>query len=41
MWVMGKSDIHDIPNILAARDRKLAGQTAPAEGLCLWEVYYE
>lgn len=31
----------DIPHILEARDRKLAGKTAPAEGLCLWEVFYE
>ena len=37
----GKIRYSDIPNILAARDRKLAGQTAPAEGLCLWEVYYQ
>lgn len=30
----------DIQNILEARDRKLAGNTAPAKGLCLMEVEY-
>lgn len=28
-------------HVLAARDRKQAGQTAPAQGLCLQEVYFE
>lgn len=37
----GKMDIGAIPDILAAKDRTLAGKTAPAEGLYLWEVYYE
>ncbi len=30
----------DVSRILAARDRKLAGPTAPAHGLCLWKVEY-
>ncbi len=29
-----------IPDILASLDRKNAGLTAPAKGLCLWEVRY-
>ncbi|MCI8526531.1 MAG: tRNA pseudouridine(38-40) synthase TruA [Oscillospiraceae bacterium] len=29
-----------IPEILAARSRAAAGETAPARGLCLMEVYY-
>ncbi|MFS0644936.1 tRNA pseudouridine(38-40) synthase TruA [Siminovitchia sp. 179-K 8D1 HS] len=37
----GKLDPQDIPDILAAKDRRLAGKTAPAQGLYLWEVYYE
>ena len=30
----------DLTPLLASRDRRLAGQTAPAHGLCLVEVYY-
>lgn len=30
-----------IPEILAGRDRSLAGPLAPAQGLCLMEVYYD
>jgi tRNA pseudouridine38-40 synthase len=30
----------DIPKLIAGRDRKRAGPTAPAHGLCLIEVYY-
>ena len=29
-----------IPGILECKDRGKAGPTAPAKGLCLWEVYY-
>ncbi|MBS4197896.1 tRNA pseudouridine(38-40) synthase TruA [Lederbergia citri] len=36
----GKIEVESIPAILAGRDRTLAGKTAPAEGLYLWEVYY-
>ncbi|MBO1005382.1 tRNA pseudouridine(38-40) synthase TruA [Pseudogracilibacillus auburnensis] len=37
----GKLASNQIPEILAGRDRTLAGKTAPPEGLYLWEVYYE
>lgn len=30
-----------IPSIMEAKDRKLAGPTAPAQGLCLMEVDYQ
>ena len=30
----------EMPAILASRDRSRAGFTAPAKGLCLWEVRY-
>jgi tRNA pseudouridine38-40 synthase len=36
----GKLTPADIPRILAARDRTLAGPTAPARGLCLVKVEY-
>lgn len=36
----GKMAVTDIPAIFAACDRRLAGKTASAQGLCLWEVYY-
>lgn len=37
----GKMAVEDIPAILAARDRRLAGPTAPASGLCLVSVEYQ
>jgi tRNA pseudouridine38-40 synthase len=37
----GKLDSDEIPAILESRVRMLAGDTAPARGLCLMEVYYE
>jgi tRNA pseudouridine38-40 synthase len=37
---MGKLGVDAVPNILAARDRQVAGQVAPAHGLTLWEVGY-
>lgn len=37
----GKRSPGDIPGLLAARDRSLAGPTAPAQGLCLMEVEYK
>jgi len=36
----GSLDVEDVPRILAARDRMLAGPTAPARGLYLVEVVY-
>lgn len=38
---LGKLDTVAIPEILTGRDRRLAGKTAPPEGLCLWEVVYD
>jgi len=37
----GKLLPDNIPKLLAAKDRRLAGDTAPPEGLYLWEVTYE
>lgn len=36
----GKRQPEDIPALLEAKDRSLAGPTAPASGLCLMEVDY-
>ena len=36
----GKIAVAEIKNILASRDRRVAGMTAPAHGLVLWKVYY-
>jgi len=36
----GKFEAADIKTMLAARDRRLAGMTAPAHGLVLWKVFY-
>lgn len=36
----GKREPEDVKAILEARDRKQAGYTAPAQGLCLMEVDY-
>jgi tRNA pseudouridine38-40 synthase len=36
----GQMDPTDLEKILEAKDRTLAGKTAPACGLCLMEVYY-
>lgn len=36
----GKIAVDAIPGILAAKDRKLAGMTAPAHGLYLHQVFY-
>jgi tRNA pseudouridine38-40 synthase len=36
----GRRSPADIAALLAAKDRRLAGPTAPAEGLYLWRVYY-
>jgi len=37
----GKREPEDVAAILAGRDRRLAGATAPAHGLCLTRVTYE
>lgn len=36
----GKRSPDEIPALLEARDRRLAGPTAPAQGLCLMQVDY-
>lgn len=36
----GKIPLEALPAILASRDRKQAGVTAPAHGLTLWQVFY-
>lgn len=38
---MGKREVHTIPHIIAAKDRRAAGFTAEAKGLCLMKVNYE
>lgn len=35
-----KIAVEEIKNILAGKDRRLAGMTAPAQGLVLWKVFY-
>lgn len=37
----GKIDSSDIDGILRGRDRRVAGMTAPAHGLFLWQVFYK
>ena len=37
----GRLSPDSIPAILEGRDRRLAGPTAPAQGLCLEHVFYE
>lgn len=37
---LGRLAPDDIPGILERRDRRLAGMTAPAHGLVLWQVRY-
>jgi len=37
----GRRDVDDIPRIIASRDRKVAGYTAPAAGLFLAGVLYD
>jgi tRNA pseudouridine38-40 synthase len=36
----GKFAIKELKPMLAARDRRAAGMTAPAQGLVLWKVFY-
>jgi tRNA pseudouridine38-40 synthase len=37
----GRFAVSDIQRMLAARDRRAAGMTAPAHGLVLWKVFYQ
>jgi len=37
----GKIAVEDIRQILASKDRRAAGMTAPAHGLVLWRVFYK
>jgi len=37
---LGKFQPDQIPEMLASGDRRLAGMTAPAQGLILWRVFY-
>ena len=37
---VGYTAIEDIPKMLESLDRRMAGPTAPAKGLCLEKVYY-
>jgi tRNA pseudouridine38-40 synthase len=36
-----KIPVADIKRILASKDRRVAGMTAPAHGLVLWKVFYQ
>ena len=36
----GKISAEEIQKILASKDRRVAGMTAPAQGLVLWKVFY-
>ncbi len=36
----GKIVVAEMERILASRDRRVAGMTAPAQGLVLWKVFY-
>ncbi len=36
----GKIGADEVPKILATKDRRVAGMTAPAHGLVLWKVFY-
>ena len=37
----GKRKPEEMADLLAKKDRRLAGKTAPAQGLYLWKVFYE
>src|SRR3954452_10142120 len=37
----GKRRPEEIVDILDQKDRRFAGKPAPAQGLCLWKVFYE
>ena len=37
---LGRVDKHEVPKIIEAKNRALAGKMAPANGLYLQKVYY-
>jgi tRNA pseudouridine38-40 synthase len=37
----GRFAVDDLKRMLAAKDRRVAGMTAPAHGLVLWKVFYQ
>lgn len=37
---MGKRSAASLPELIGARDRRLSGPSAPAQGLCLWRVRF-
>jgi tRNA pseudouridine38-40 synthase len=37
----GKIQLAQVQEIMASRDRRMAGMTAPAHGLVLWKVFYQ
>lgn len=37
----GKFGVADVERMLAAKDRRVTGMSAPAQGLVLWRVYYK
>ena len=37
----GRREASEIPDLLAAKDRRLVGETVPPQGLYLWKVKYE
>jgi tRNA pseudouridine38-40 synthase len=43
LLAVGRGELapEEMPRILASLDRQQAGPTAPAQGLCLWEVRYD
>lgn len=38
---LGKFSADEVETMLAKRDRRIAGMTAPAHGLVLWKVFYQ
>ncbi len=36
---LGRRKVEDIKGYLAAKDRRVIGKTAPAQGLCLEEIF--
>ena len=37
---LGRRKVEDIKGYLAAKDRRAIGKTAPAQGLCLEEIFF-